>query len=177
MNRYYAIFRVLVMVMTITFTGNMMAILTEAICIGGCAISSATAANKLFDKNEHAKKSALETMGLMVGSGLVIGKLFVLNDTKPDKIKLETYIRDMIFGVTVNFVLNYGIRQASQALHDNRFTFDQMAENCDILPESIAPYVNPIARTATEIITHPQMLTFACFAACLAMCMPSPIKR
>lgn len=92
------------------------------------------------------KKAAVETVGYMIDAGMAVNFDF-------------TY--DNFFILSISHLLcNYGVRKTTKLLNQKGFSFDSVANNCDILPEAVKPIVNPVVRFFVEGVTHPEMLTY-----------------
>ncbi|HSC24696.1 MAG TPA: hypothetical protein VLB80_00565 [Candidatus Babeliales bacterium] len=163
MNTYRTMFRVWAAIAMMTYANNIMAVIGLAQNHGYGVILGSMAADKFIDKNKHAKKAFVSSIGLVIDEGLI--KYSISNDEKDRNRILKLALCRGMF----HFALNYSIRRGSQMVHDNVVTFEQVAKECDVLPKSIGNYINPTVRMFAEKITHPETLTILFFCMIKSM--------
>ena len=142
MNTLRTISRFLV-VTALVFVGNACAFITyeqasSTIQRNQFAVTSTFVADLLANKNEHAKKAFVETVGHSL-------------DVKKD-IKSEEFVQHLVF--------NYGIRKSSELLHKQGITANAALKAMDVLPSGIVrDVVNSAVEGVVELATHPETLT------------------
>jgi hypothetical protein len=104
-------------------------------------------ADRLCDKDNHLGKAFVETISYtadgVYGAENLLEAAEMVNPTK-----LGTY-----------FTTNFAIREAGAELNKRGYDFKYAAEKCDILPEAVGGYVNPVVRTIAQQLTRPEVLT------------------
>jgi hypothetical protein len=101
--------------------------------------TSTFVSDHLANKNEHAKKAFIETVGHSLDKRDISSQEFA-----------------------EHLFINYGIRKSSEILHDRGITADAALKKVDVLPEGmVRNIVNPVVEGAVEVATHPETLTVA----------------